>query len=103
MSPRPPEDDATTLESLERRVSVLQQEHAAFVSANDVLQTNTARGMTQRGDLEAHLKKLGEAVLGMLNVLSNNSLIVVKDGLIVPEHISVQGLNPAGVTVSSCM
>lgn len=100
MVPRPPDEDLTQvestsqLESLAQRVSVLQRENAEFASSNEVLQLNTAISMTQRGDLEAHLKRLGEAVLGMLTVLSNNSLIVVKDGLIVPEHVDLQGLRP---------
>merc|ERR1711874_768311 len=95
-SPRPPE--LASVESLERRVSILQRENAAFTSANDVLQTDTAISMTQKGDMEVHLKSLGEAVLAMLTVLSNNSLIVVKDGLIVPEHVSVKGLKPPSAT-----
>jgi len=101
MSPRPPDDDQTSLESLERRVSFLRRQNEELSLESNMLQNSTVVGMTQTGDLEAHLKRLGEAVLGMITILSNNSMIVVSDGLIVPEHISVQGLHPPGATAEA--
>jgi len=80
------------LRALQAKVQDLEWNNSTLASEKLEYESKNAKLQAQKKDLQAQIDHIQKAVKGLMEVLSSHAVIVVRDGLIVPSVVSLQGL-----------
>jgi len=82
------------LRALSKKCHDLELKNSTLASEQLDYESKNAKLQAQKKDLQARIDHVQKAVMGLMEVLSSHAVIVVRDGLIVPSQVSIQGMVP---------
>jgi len=82
------------LRALQAKIKDLEWKNSTLASEKLDYESKNTKLQAQKKDLQSRIDHIQKAVMGLMEVLSSHAVIVVRDGLIVPSVVSLQGLVP---------